>query len=114
LKALRRCTPQRVKPMIEDEPKIEREDDASSGRYVIHLPDGAEAEMTYHRRGATLVADHTFVPPQYRGRQIAEKLVARAVADARAEGNKIMPLCSFVAIQFRRHPEWADLHAEAS
>ena len=31
-----------------------------------------------------------------------------AIADARAEGRKIVPLCPFVNAQRRRHPEWAD------
>ena len=90
--------------------EVEREDGATRGRYVIRLPGGAEAEMTYTRREAgTIVADHTFVPPQYRGQGIAEKLVDRVIADARGEGFRIVPLCSYVAAQFRRHPEWADL-----
>ena len=38
-------------------------------------------------------------------------LVNRAIADARTDGSKIVPLCSYVAAQFRRHPEWADLRA---
>ena len=40
---------------------------------------------------------------------IGLKLVERGVADARAAGRKIIPLCPFAAAQFRRHPEWADV-----
>jgi predicted GNAT family acetyltransferase len=35
--------------------------------------------------------------------------VARGVADARAAGKHILPLCPFAAAQFRRHSEWRDL-----
>jgi predicted GNAT family acetyltransferase len=92
---------------------VEHEEEAGRGRYVMHLPDGTEGEMTYVRRDPdTIVADHTGVPSQYRGQGIAEKLVATAMADARARGQKIVPVCSYVVAQFRRHPEWADLKAE--
>lgn len=92
---------------------VEQEEHLGRGRYVMHLPDGTEGEMTYHRRDpTTIVADHTGVPSHYRGQGIAEKLVATAMADARAKGQKIVPVCSYVVAQFRRHPEWADLRAE--
>lgn len=91
---------------------VEREDGPARGRYVIHLSDGREAELTYGRRDAgVIVADHTFVPPEHRGKGIAERLVGRVMADARSEGFRIVPLCSYVALMFRRHPEWADLQA---
>lgn len=95
------------------EPEIAHHVDAKGGRYVIALADGQEAEMTYRRRGdQVIVIDHTFVPPSARGRGLAEKLVKRGVADARATGVKIVPLCSYAAVQFRRHSEWADLQAD--
>lgn len=87
---------------------IEREVTGSKGRYVIRR-DGAEAELTYSITSPTLViADHTSVPDSFRGTGAGAALVARIVADARAEGFKIMPLCPFVNAQRRRHPEWAD------
>ncbi|HHY51503.1 MAG TPA: N-acetyltransferase [Alphaproteobacteria bacterium] len=92
---------------------VVREGGAARGRYVIHLPDGHEAEMTFGRRDpATVVVDHTFVPPEFRGHGLAEKLVQTLIADARREGFRIVPVCSYVAVQFRRHPEWADLRAQ--
>lgn len=97
--------------MIEEYP-VEREEDEFGGRYVIRLAPGDEAEMTFRKSGAnTLVIDHTGVPPAYRGRGIAELLVRRMIADARADDSRIMPLCSYVIAQFRRHPEWSDLLA---
>lgn len=90
---------------------VEREDDGARGRYVVYLEDGTEAELTYGREGQTLIADHTFVPPHHRGRDIALKLVEALMADAGKDGVKIVPQCSYVAAQFRRHPEWADLRA---
>jgi predicted GNAT family acetyltransferase len=91
--------------------EIEREVAGSKGRYVIRR-DGAEAELTYSVTSPTLViADHTGVPDSFRGTGAGAALVARIVADARAEGFKIMPLCPFVNAQRRRHPEWADAFA---
>jgi len=88
---------------------INREDRPDGGRYVAVI-DGREAELTYRRLGDALIsADHTFVPPEIRGGGIAFKLVERFIADAGAGGYRIRPRCSYVALQFERHPEWADL-----
>ena len=62
-------------------------------------------------RVGTIIADHTGVPPQYRGQGIAEQLVKAAMEHARDTGGRIVPVCSYVVAQFRRHPEWADLQA---
>ena len=89
---------------------IRREDGPTRGRYVIDLAPGAEAEMTYRKEGdGPMVITHTGVPPEYEGRGIAARLVNKAIADARDEGFKIPPVCSYVVAQFKRHPEWADL-----
>lgn len=83
------------------------------GRYAIALPDGSEAEMTYRLResdGAMMI-DHTLVPPPFEGHGIALRLVKAAVADAREGGFTILPICPYVVVQFRRHPEWGDLLA---
>ena len=66
--------------------------------------------MTFSKAGERLVIiDHTEVPAAFRGQGVGQALVARAVADVRAAGKKVLPLCPFAAAQFRRHPEWADL-----
>jgi predicted GNAT family acetyltransferase len=98
--------------MSEAELIVQREDGPTRGRYVIHLAPGYDAEMTFRKEAnGTIIIDHTGVPPEYEGRGIAAKLVNQAIADAREQGFKITPLCSYVVAQFRRHPEWADLRA---
>jgi predicted GNAT family acetyltransferase len=87
---------------------IDREVTGHKGRYVIRQ-NGEEAELTWSVTSPTLViADHTSVPDSFRGTGAGLALVTRLVADARAEGFKIMPLCPFVNAQRKRHPEWAD------
>ena len=57
------------------------------------------------------IADHTLVPAAIGGRGVAARLVEALIADAREQGARIVPACSYVAVAFRRHPEWADLLA---
>ena len=98
--------------MTETELTIVREDGPTRGRYFIRLAPGFEAEMTFQKTAnGSIIIDHTGVPREYEGRGIAARLVNRAVADAREQGFKITPVCSYVVAQFRRHPEWADLRA---
>ena len=91
---------------------ITRHDQGARGEYHAAVP-GSEAigRLTYQRRGDVLIADHTLVPPEIGGRGVAAKLVEALVADAREEGNRIVPQCSYVEAMFRRHPEWAGLRA---
>ncbi len=97
---------------MDDELTVEREDSPGHGRYVIRLPGDLEAEMTYRKIGADVIAiDHTYTPPEFRGRNIAAMLMERTVADARRDGIRIRPVCSYAVVQFRRHKEWEDLLA---
>ena len=89
-----------------------REEGPTRGRYVIHLAPGQDAEMTFSKQAdGSITIDHTGVPPAFEGRGIAARLVNKAIADAREQGFRITPVCSYVEAQFRRHPEWADLRA---
>jgi predicted GNAT family acetyltransferase len=98
--------------MTEPDLIVVREDGPTRGRYLIRLAPGFEAEMTFSKAAdGTLTIDHTGVPPEYEGRGIAARLVNKAITDAREQGFRIVPVCSYVVAQFRRHPEWADLRA---
>jgi len=90
---------------------ITRELTASRGRYVGRIAGvEGEAELTFSRANPQLViTDHTGTPDSMRGMGAAKALVERLIADARAEGFKIAPLCPFVKAQLERNPDWSDL-----
>jgi len=95
---------------VNNDPLIEDQQNGNSGRYRL-VVDGLESEMTYVRDGDRMTIEHTYVPDAQRERGLGLALVSRAVKDARAQGLKIVPVCSFAAAQFARHPEWRDVLA---
>lgn len=83
-----------------------------TGRY-FKLDDAGTliAEVTYQPidDGKNLVIDHTFVDPVLRGQGVAAQLVRVVVDEARANGQKIEPLCTFARHEFDTKPEYADV-----
>jgi predicted GNAT family acetyltransferase len=85
---------------------------------VVHDPargvfetvvDGERSVCAYRLQGDTMVFTHTEVPPWQQGRGIAAALVAAALAHARERRLRVRPLCSYVAVYMRRHPETREL-----
>jgi hypothetical protein len=96
--------------------EIEKRTHGAKGSYVAHV-EGVEgdAHLDFTIRGPAMVsADHTEAPESMRGTGVAMALVERVIADARADGFKIIPLCPYVLAQSKRHPEWRDAIAEAA
>lgn len=83
---------------------------AAAQRFELTV-DGLLCEATYRLKDGVMWMNHTGVPPALEGRGLASQLVAAAVAHARQHGMKIKPVCSYVAVWMRRHPEAADLLA---
>jgi len=82
------------------------------GKYLLPLPDAEPAWLSLVQTSpGTVAIDYSWVPPAYRGRGVALKLIRKAVGDARAQGFRITPLCGYVASEFRRHPDWHDVLA---
>ena len=73
------------------------------------LVDGHLSVVDYEVNGDAIVLTRTFVPPELRGRGLAEKLVRAALAWAAAEKRRIVPACSYVDTFVRRHPEFQAL-----
>ena len=93
--------------------QVTHSNETTHGAYRADVPGtDTKAELTWKARGEARIADHTFVPPEARGKGIAMALVEAIVADARAQGFTIVPQCSYVEAAFRRHPEWADVRAQ--
>lgn len=88
------------------EPTVQH--DAAARCYSL-IVDGAEAVLDYELAGDVVTFTHTFVPPALRGRGLAEALVRRGLADARAAYRRVVPQCSYVARFIERHREYQDL-----
>jgi predicted GNAT family acetyltransferase len=73
--------------------------------------DGHLSVCEYEFEGDRMIFTHTLVPPELRGRGIAEQLVRAALAEARTGGRKVVPACSYVAKFIERHREYQDLVA---
>jgi predicted GNAT family acetyltransferase len=91
---------------------ITRHGSESAGEYRAHVKGSPLfGRLTWVQHGQVRVAEHTLVPPELGGRGIAGKLVDALIADAREQGFKVKPVCSYVAKAFEKHPEWGDLKA---
>lgn len=96
--------------MADEAVTIERRENGESGEYIAHVADtDATGKLTWVRRGDARVAEHTLVPGALRGQGIAGELVKALVADAREQGFRIVPACSYVEAKFDENPDWSDL-----
>jgi len=92
--------------------KITLEDNGHKGRYVAHVVGEKDVgEMTFSRiNDKLIIVDHTGVPDSLGGKGVGKALAENVVAEARAKGFRIVPLCPFLRAQYERHhPEWADV-----
>ncbi len=71
--------------------------------------EGYIGALNYDLRGDTMTITHTLVPEAIGGRGVAAELMRVALQTARAEGWKVVPMCSYAVAYLRRHPEYADL-----
>ena len=86
---------------------VERVD--AKQRYEI-LVAGQRAGLTAYRdRGEQRVFFHTEVGDAFAGQGLAAQLVQQALADVRAAGRRIVPVCPYVAKHLKKHDEFADL-----
>ncbi len=85
--------------------------DNGHGRYEMPV-DGDIAFVSYRRNGGVVDLLHAEVPPQHEGQGYGAGLVRGVLELARAKGEKVRPICSFVVAYLRRHPEYRDLVAD--
>ena len=83
------------------------------GIFFVHRGGKRIAELTYSLSADTVIADHTFVDPGFRGTAIAPSLVEALVGWARKEGKQVVPMCSYVREVFDRTPQYADVRKAA-
>ena len=67
------------------------------------------AVLEYTRATGLIVYNHTEVPRDLAGQGIASQLAKTALDFARDNNLEVMPLCPYVAVYIRRHPEYRDV-----
>jgi len=62
------------------------------------------AELTVSKVSPQLIiADHTYVPDELRGKGLAQYLAAPLIAEAREKEQRIVPLCPFLRAYATKH-----------
>jgi len=84
----------------------------SKNRFEIALS-GWTAFAEYRVERDRMIFTHTEVPPQFRGRGIAKKLVLAGFDVAGKNNLIIVPLCSYAARVLQEHPEFHSLREKA-
>lgn len=83
-------------------------DNAERRRFEIDLGDAvAIAEYTLPK--GMIMFTHTEVPPEHEGKGIGSALIRAGLAEARARGLKVIPICPFFAAYMQKHEEEQDL-----
>lgn len=73
--------------------------------------DGHIAFADYRRAAGRLLIDHVETPVALRGGGVAARVMQGVADQARRDGLKVTPICSYAVAWFRRHPEASDLLA---
>ena len=77
---------------------------AARRRFVVVQSDG-EAFLAYDSDTSSATITHTFVPPEWRGRGVAERLVRTFLEWARGEGRRVESRCGYATAFLARNPE---------
>jgi predicted GNAT family acetyltransferase len=85
-------------------------DNTANNRYEYTV-DGALCFVAYRRSPGVVALTHAEVPPALEGRGVGSRMVRAILDQVRVDGDKVVPLCSFVVAFIRRHPEFQDLVA---
>jgi predicted GNAT family acetyltransferase len=75
------------------------------------MVDGYRSFIDYKQKGDKLYLIHTEVAPELKGKGVAEALVEKTFRFIEAKGLKLVPLCVYVQLFLKRHPEWNRLLA---
>ncbi|MFC0316321.1 GNAT family N-acetyltransferase [Gordonia phosphorivorans] len=62
-----------------------------------------------HADGDHLALTHTVVYDRFGGRGYAAELVRQVLVDVRTNGNKVIPVCSYVVRYLEKNPEYGDV-----
>ncbi|MEL7221943.1 MAG: GNAT family N-acetyltransferase [Bacteroidota bacterium] len=80
-------------------------DNEAQKRYEFHI-DGHKAILEYIKVKDKIYLTHTEVPKALGGQGIGSQLVLQVLQLIDEQHLTLVPLCPFVAMYIKRHPEW--------
>ncbi|VAX23400.1 Predicted acetyltransferase [hydrothermal vent metagenome] len=77
-------------------------------QYEFHI-DKFVPKIEYIKEKDKIYLTHTEVPTNLEGKGIGSDLVKNVLEDIERKNLTLIPLCPFVALYIKRHPEWKKL-----
>jgi uncharacterized protein len=83
-------------------------DNIAQNQYEFHI-DTFVPRIEYIKAKNNIYLTHTEVPKELKNKGIGSKLVKQVFSVIELENLTLIPLCPFVAMYIKRHPEWKKL-----
>jgi uncharacterized protein len=84
-------------------------DNPDRKRFEGYLDDELVGIVEYIPLSGKIIATHTEVLTELEGQGIGSQLAAGVLAQLRADGRLVQPLCPYLSAYLQRHPEWSDV-----
>lgn len=78
-------------------------------RFEVLVGDDVAGFTEYIDDGGQRIFFHTEIGEQFGGRGLAGILVKAALTETRADGQRIVPICPFVAGYLKKHDDFTDI-----
>ena len=91
--------------------QTEVRNNAEESKYELIVDSQVVGVAEYRRSGDTLVFPHTQIESSLRGQGLGARLVQAALDDVRANGDRVVARCWYVAEFIDAHPSYRDLLA---
>jgi len=92
--------------------EIQQINNETKGFFKAVADEKEAGRMTYSWAGSDkFIIDHTEVNPDFKGQGVGNQMVDVAVAYARTNGLKIIPLCPFAKSVFDKRADYRDVLA---
>lgn len=90
--------------------EIKHRKEENKGAFIAEENGTKAGEMTYSQAGADkIIIDHTEVNADFNGKGVGKQMVLAAVAYARENKMKILPLCPFAKATFDKNKDIQDV-----
>ncbi len=87
---------------------------AEAGHYEMRVGEHVALVQFCSKADGTICLLHTEVPTALEGQGLGSRLAPGVLDSIRAEGQQVVPQCSFIAGYIERHPEYQDLISSSS